>query len=262
MQPQSLRFNSKRVKRRRVQRDKHVEDDSVFADSDSGEEDERAPIRRRIVDGVKQVSNGVVNQSAADRRDNIIDEGDKNVQASDKGARAEPPRGSVVTPAGVDEPRSQIARLIARRRARGDDGTELNDENAQFRADVERCADVDVNDYDVVAVDKFGARLLAAMGWRPPENHSNDSDDMPVRRPARLGLGAKLDANGEPPPATHSRSSPFASVLGHTASSADSSRLRKNAVKRKDSIAGEELRGNGSNSVHDATKSEENAELS
>lgn len=99
---------------------------------------------------------------------------------------------------------SQIARLMAQRR---DDSEQLDDE-AKFRAHVARCADeVDADTYENVPIDKFAQRMLRAMGWRPPNRNSNETEkqgDESVPRPRGLGLGMKRDGGStQPPPPTH-----------------------------------------------------------
>ncbi len=221
MQQPSLRLANRRLKRRRAQRRANNNDaaraaPSIFDGAESDGDDEAAPVRRRILGGVKQVPE-------------VEEKTSQNSQAPNSDAADAPPRNPwvvkeaplpAVARSAPGEPRSQIARLMARRRASGDDVKQVKDDAAQFRDDIARCADVDEADYDVISVEKFGARMLAAMGWSPPQNQAAEADDAaPVRRPARLGLGAKLGDDGEPPPPTHSRSGPFASVLGRTASS-------------------------------------------
>lgn len=97
---------------------------------------------------------------------------------------------------------SQIARLLKRRK---DAGIEDAGEDGLFRGQLAQCADdTDLHMYHSTPVEGFGEAMLRSMGWTGPavgssEKTKDDGVDL-TPRPDRLGLGAKLSADGSHPP--------------------------------------------------------------
>jgi len=200
MQPIAFRSSSKRFKRRRVvsnseSHNPHSFDNQTDSQRDKGESDDEGsddndvPVRRRIVQGVVQEPEK--KEPAAEIKNGDIVDLDPLPQLQGAG-------------------RSQIERLMKRRKpdtnidTAGDDG-----DTAVFRKQLAGCADeVDNETYSALPVEKFGARMLAAMGWKPDNRDSGDKvEKQRVQRPAGLGLGAKPgDTRGDAVPPTHRRS--------------------------------------------------------
>lgn len=97
---------------------------------------------------------------------------------------------------------SQIARLLKRRK---EAGIEDAGEDGLFRGQLAQCADdTNVHMYHSTPVEGFGEAMLRSMGWAGPaagndEKTKDDGVDL-TPRPDRLGLGAKLSADGSHPP--------------------------------------------------------------
>lgn len=210
MQPISFRSTSKRVKRRRVvanddngsalspSRNAHSfgnqpahEDDEGIKVEDDDEDGDVAdlPVCRRIVQGVVQ-------------------EAEKKTPAKGEAVKEDELQP---LPQLESNCRSQIERLMNRRKANPLSDEPDADDGAKFRKQLASCADeVDDDTYATVPVEKFGARMLAAMGWKPDKRGDGDDGDdavekQRVQRPAGLGLGAKLIDTGSPAPPTHRR---------------------------------------------------------
>lgn len=154
-------------------------------DDDSGDEKPRAKPVTRVVSSVR-------NDKPDEPRGVIKEEVGHNV------AKKEEDVGQA-----RGEKKSQIARLVARRRdaerqlaAQASGGGQ---DEALFRYDVDKCPEqAALTTYESTPVDGFGAALLRSMGWSGNTDgdgaDSKDKSDTwkPKLRPRRLGLGAKL----------------------------------------------------------------------
>lgn len=227
MQPIQFRSSSRRFKRRRVvNNDQHhngdplstsgnadsfgnqpsdgrQENDSGVGNDEEDSDDPDMPVCRRIVQGVVQ---------EPEKKQHPVKVKEQDGAAVNADADLEP------LPLLESNGRSQIERLMKRRTATSSHSNEPDDadrdEGAIFRKQLAGCAEeVDDDTYTTVPVEKFGARMLAAMGWKPEKRGDADEDanvveKQRVQRPAGLGLGAKLTHtgnHGEAAPLTHRR---------------------------------------------------------